>query len=117
MVMMLFCPTEVFPEDSGNYTMTVKNQWGNASTMASLQVKGNSSFLERLLIIIIKGISRELFCHTRWEYRALYNNTNNTHACMQRHVCAHIHTCTCTRTHTCTHTYACTHTHTHAHTR
>ena len=57
MMVMMFCPTEVFPEDSGNYTMTVKNQWGNASTMASLQVKGNSSFLERLLIIIIKGIS------------------------------------------------------------
>ncbi|XP_070200689.1 twitchin-like isoform X4 [Littorina saxatilis] len=34
----LYIP-EVFPEDSGNYTMTVKNQVGNASSMASLQVK------------------------------------------------------------------------------
>ncbi|KAK7500459.1 hypothetical protein BaRGS_00008366, partial [Batillaria attramentaria] len=34
----LYIP-EVFPEDAGNYTMTVKNQWGNASSMASLQVK------------------------------------------------------------------------------
>lgn len=32
--------TEVFPEDSGNYSVTVKNQWGDASSMASLQVKG-----------------------------------------------------------------------------
>ena len=32
------CLTEVFPEDSGNYTMTVKNQWGNASCCARVNI-------------------------------------------------------------------------------
>ena len=31
-------------------------------------------------IIIIKRISRAPICCTRWEHRALYNNTNNRHA-------------------------------------
>ncbi|XP_055900297.1 twitchin-like isoform X6 [Biomphalaria glabrata] len=31
--------SEVFPEDSGNYTVEIKNQWGSASSTASLQVK------------------------------------------------------------------------------
>lgn len=35
----LYIP-EVFPEDSGNYTIEVKNKFGSASSMASLQVKG-----------------------------------------------------------------------------
>ncbi|KAL8579173.1 hypothetical protein ACOMHN_010757 [Nucella lapillus] len=34
----LYIP-EVFPPDSGNYSITVKNQWGNASSTAGLQVK------------------------------------------------------------------------------
>ncbi|KAH9502719.1 hypothetical protein Btru_069594 [Bulinus truncatus] len=31
--------SEVFPEDSGNYSVEIKNQWGSASSTASLQVK------------------------------------------------------------------------------
>ena len=30
-------------------------------------------------VIIIKRISRAPFYHTRWEHRAIYNNTNHTH--------------------------------------
>ena len=48
-------------------------------------------------MIIIKTISRAPIYHTRWQHRALYNNTNYTH------------------THT-THTCVCAHTHTHTHT-
>lgn len=32
--------SEVFPEDSGEYSVEVKNQWGAAVSVASLQVKG-----------------------------------------------------------------------------
>ena len=32
-----------------------------------------------IIIIIIKKISRGLVYHTRWQHRALYNNTNHTH--------------------------------------
>ena len=39
------------------------------------------------LIIIIKRISRAPIYSTRWEHRALYNNTNNTqHTRIQIHV-------------------------------
>ena len=31
------------------------------------------------IIIIIKRISRAPIYHTRWQHRALYNNTNHTH--------------------------------------
>ena len=31
------------------------------------------------LIIIIKRISRAPIYHTKWQHRALYNNTNHTH--------------------------------------
>ena len=31
---------EVFTDDSGEYTLEVKNQWGSAKSTASLQVKG-----------------------------------------------------------------------------
>ena len=31
-----------------------------------------------IVIIIIKRISRAPIYHTRWEHRALYNNTNHT---------------------------------------
>ena len=48
-----------------------------------------------------------LYC-TRWEHRALYNHTNNTHT--------HTHTHTNTHTHIHTYTHARTHTHTHTHT-
>ena len=48
-------------------------------------------------VIIIKRISRAPFYHTRWEHRALYNNTNNTH--------------THTHTHARTHARARTHAH------
>ena len=30
-------------------------------------------------------ISRALIYHTRWQHRALYNNTNHTHACTRTH--------------------------------
>ena len=32
-----------------------------------------------IIIIIIKRISRAPIYHTRWQHRALYNNTNHTH--------------------------------------
>ena len=53
-----------------------------------------------IIIIIIKRISRAPIYHTRWQHRALYNNTN------------HIHTRTHARTHARTHTHTHTHTHT-----
>ena len=53
-----------------------------------------------IIIIIIKRISTAPIYRTRWEHRALYNNTNkNTH------------------THTHARTHAHTHTHTHTHIR
>ena len=54
------------------------------------------------IIIIIKRISRAPIYRTRWEHRALYNNTDHTHT--QSH------------THSLTHTQSYTHTHTHTHT-
>ena len=54
-----------------------------------------------VIIIIIKKISRAPIYHTRWQHRALYNNTNCTH----------------THTHTHTHSRAHTHMHTHSHAR
>ena len=32
---------EVFPDDSGSYTIEVSNEWGQASSTAQLTVKGN----------------------------------------------------------------------------
>ena len=52
--------------------------------------------------IIIKRISRAPIYHTRWQHRALYNNTN--HTLTHTHICIH------------THTHARMHTHTHRHT-
>ena len=57
-------------------------------------------------IIIIKRISRAPIYHTRWQHRALYNNTNHTHT----------HTHTHARTHARARARARTHTHTHTHT-
>lgn len=37
--------SEVFPEDSGNYSVEVKNQWGSASSTASLQVNGEYCYI------------------------------------------------------------------------
>ena len=46
--------------------------------------------------IIIKRISRAPIYHTRWQHRALYNNTNltltHTHICIHTHTHAHTHT-------------------------
>ena len=56
---------------------------------------GISDVLNPKQIIIIKRISRAPIYHTRWQHRALYNNTNHTH----------------------THAHIRTHTHTHAHTQ
>ena len=46
--------------------------------------------------IIIKRISRAPINHTRWQHRALYNNTNHTHT----HIHTHTHACARTYTHT-----------------
>ena len=64
----------------------------------------NCIFRQQDLIIIIKRISRAPIYHTRWQHRALYNNTNHTHT--------HMHIRTHARTHTHTHTHARAHTHT-----
>ena len=37
-----------------------------------------------IIIIIIKRISRAPIYHTKWQHRALYNNTNRTHTHTQR---------------------------------
>ena len=39
-----------------------------------------------LIIMIIKRISRAPLYHTRWEHRALYNNTNDRHRHAHTHV-------------------------------
>ena len=57
------------------------------------------------IIIIIKRISRAPIYRTRWEHRALYNNTDNTHARAHTHTHARTHA----RTHASTHTHARTH--------
>ena len=57
----------------------------------------------KIIIIIIKRISRAPIYHTRWQHRALYNNTNHTHT----HTHTHMHARTCARAR------ARTHTHTH----
>ena len=57
-----------------------------------------------VIIIIIKRISKAPIYHTRWQHRALYNNTNT-------------HTRTHTQTHTHTHARARARTHAHTHTR
>ena len=74
------------------------------------------------VMIIINRISRAPISRTRWEHRALYNNTNthththtHTHARTRTH--ARTHSRTHARTHARTHTHTYTHTHTHTHTR
>ena len=46
-----------------------------------------------IIMIIIKRISRAPIYRTRWEHRALYNNTNDrrTHACMHTRTHARTH--------------------------
>ena len=74
-------------------------------------------FLLLRITIIIKRISRAPIYHTRWQHRALYNNTNHTQT--HTHTCTHARTRTHTHTHTCTHACTCAraHTHTHTHTQ
>ena len=43
------------------------------------------------IIIIINRISRVPIYHTRWEHRALYNSTHNTHAHTHRRTHTHTH--------------------------
>ena len=43
-------------------------------------------FVELIIIIIIKRISRAPIYHTKWQHRALYNDTND------RHTRTHTHT-------------------------
>ena len=62
-------------------------------------------------VMIIRGICLALIYHTRWESRALYNNTNSNHT--HAHTCAHLDTRTPPPS---THTHAYIHTHTHTHT-
>ena len=38
-----------------------------------------------IIIIIIKRISRAPIYHTRWQHRAIYNNTNHTHTHTHTH--------------------------------
>ena len=38
-----------------------------------------------IIIIVIKRISRAPIYHTRWQHRALYNNTNHTHTHTHTH--------------------------------
>ena len=54
----------------------------------------------KIIIIIIKRISRAPIYHTRWQHRALYNNTNHTHTHTHTHMHARTHAHTRTHTHT-----------------
>ena len=42
--------------------------------------------MDHIRRIIIKMISRAPIYRSRWEHRALYNNTNNTHTHMHTHM-------------------------------
>ena len=66
---------------------------------------------KEIITIIIMGISVASIYRTRWECRALYNNTNNT----QTHTYKHMRTQTQACQHECMHTHTYTHAHTHAH--
>jgi len=44
-----------------------------------------------IIIIIIKRISRAPIYHTRWQHRALYNNTNHTHTHARTLTQLHLH--------------------------
>ena len=73
------------------------------------------------MIIIIQKIFRAPIYHTKWEHRALYNNTNDRHRQTDRHPPTHPpppHTHIHTLEHTLAraHARAYTHTHTHTHT-
>ena len=52
-----------------------------------------------IIIIIIKRISRAPIYHTRWQHRALYNNTNHTHTYARMRARTHARTCACAHTH------------------
>ena len=92
--------------------------------MAGAQTHRQRHFCERLcaliiIIIIIKRISRAPIYRTRWEHRALYNNTHtHTHTNTQTHTHARTHPRTHARAHARAHarTHARTHTHTHTQT-
>ena len=61
-----------------------------APDMASCSLEGKRK--KKLLeIIIIKTISRAPIYHTRWQHRALYNNTH-THTHARTHARTHTHT-------------------------
>ena len=68
----------------------------------------------------MKGISVAPIYRTRWERRALYNNTSNalslTHTHARTHARSHARTRTLARTHTNSRTHARTHTQRHART-
>ena len=71
-----------------------------------------------MVIKLIKGISVVPIKHTRWELKALYNNTRtHTYMYARKHTCTHTHTHlhALVHAHTHTHTHAYTHTHTHTH--
>ena len=52
----------------------------------NLDGEGSRVFAARAqVIIIIQRISRAPIYHTRWQHRALYNNTNPTHSLMHAH--------------------------------
>ena len=77
-------------------------------------------------MLMMKGISVAPIYRTRWERRALYNNTSNalslththarTHARTHAHARSHAHTHKLTHARTHAHTEARTHAHTHTHT-
>ena len=71
-----------------------------AKSLSSLTTVGLASTgIIIIIITIIKRISRAPIYRTRWEHRALYNNTNDTHTHPRMHPHTHIHTHTCMHTH------------------
>ena len=60
----------------------------------------NRALKKKKPIIIIKRISRAPIYHTRWQHKALYDNTNHTHIHARTHARARAHTRTHARTHT-----------------
>ena len=70
------------------------------SSLSSLVLHLNGVGRSLIIIIIMKRISRTPIYHTRWQHRALYNNTNHTHTHTHMHARARARTHTHTHTHT-----------------
>ena len=58
---------------------------GRGEGMCARDLSWASDVQREIIIIIIKRISRAPIYHTRWQHRALSNNTNHTHTHTHTH--------------------------------